>query len=324
MFWSDMIGFQLGVSCRQLTHAHRFPLRHSDRRRRPHERGRWRLSSRRTWLERFDRTADVAASECCGRRDRQWFAVGHIDGSHDPGRPVHRSARRLLDGIPVSESAYGNDPVHPARHSALTDLIPECISNVTLLDAVTQQELDLRIAGIEDPESVLWIGSPGMAASLSRRLMPQKKAVPAFVGIDGDALVVVGSANERSHRQADRLQPSNRVMLLRGPAVREADPVAVLQRLARDAAEERRSARFGALIATGGDTMEAILDLLDVREIEVMQELDPGFPLARAVLDDGRSLLLAMKAGGFGSDDALSRAVERVCGTVPRSRKNSS
>ena len=32
---------------------------------------------------------------------------------------------QLVDGIPVSESAYGHDPVHPARHSALGRLGPE-------------------------------------------------------------------------------------------------------------------------------------------------------------------------------------------------------
>jgi uncharacterized protein YgbK (DUF1537 family) len=69
------------------------------------------------------------------------------------------------------------------------------------------------------------------------------------------------------------------------------------------------------LIATGGDTMEAVLDLLDVHEFEILEELDPGFPLGRARLADGRAFLLAMKAGGFGTDDALVRAVARLRAT---------
>ncbi|WP_404924838.1 nucleotide-binding domain containing protein [Mesorhizobium sp. ORM16] len=105
-------------------------------------------------------------------------------------------------------------------------------------------------------------------------------------------------------------------MLLRGPRARERDSAAVLRRIAQDAARELQSPRFGALIATGGDTMEAILDLLNVREFEILQELDPGFPLGLARLGDGRSLLLAMKAGGFGSDDALERAVARIRGAT--------
>jgi len=70
------------------------------------------------------------------------------------------------------------------------------------------------------------------------------------------------------------------------------------------------------LIATGGDTMEAVLDLLDVHAFEILQELDPGFPLGRARLADGRAFLLAMKAGGFGTDDALVRAVAKMRGAA--------
>ena len=230
---------------------------------------------------------------------------------------------QLVDGIPVSESAYGRDPVHPARHSALADLVPSCIKNVTLLDAVTQEELDSQIASIQDPESVLWVGSPGMAAALARRLVPAKTLPPSIEGISNDVLVVIGSANLRSHIQADQLQEAGGAMLLRGPRARERDPAAVLRCIAEDAARQLQDPRFGALIATGGDTMEAILDLLNVREFEILQELDPGFPLGNARLGDGRSLLLAMKAGGFGSDDALKRAVARIRGTTQTLRTDS-
>ncbi|MGY3355463.1 uncharacterized protein YgbK (DUF1537 family) [Bradyrhizobium sp. GM0.4] len=66
------------------------------------------------------------------------------------------------------------------------------------------------------------------------------------------------------------------------------------------------------VIATGGDTMEAILDGLDIYEFEILQELEPGFPLGRTSLGDGRELLIAMKAGGFGDDDTLRRAITRL------------
>ncbi|MBZ9982388.1 MULTISPECIES: four-carbon acid sugar kinase family protein [unclassified Mesorhizobium] len=231
------------------------------------------------------------------------------------GRTTVRGIQ-FVDGIPVSESAYSHDPVHPVRHSALVDLVPNCIKNVRLLDAETQEELDSQIASIEDPESVLWVGSPGMAAALSRRFVQAKTPPPLLDGISSDVLVVIGSANLRSHQQADQLQEVRGVMLLRGPRAREADSAAVLRRIAQDAAQELQSPRFGALIATGGDTMDAILDLLNVREFEILQELDPGFPLGLARLGDGRSLLFAMKAGGFGSDDALTRAVARIRGAT--------
>lgn len=226
---------------------------------------------------------------------------------------------QLVDGVPVSDSVYGQDPVHPARHSALADLIPDCIRDVTLLDAVTQEELDAQVAAIEDAESILWAGSPGMALALARRFAPAQVPAPPLDGIDGDVLIVIGSANPRSHRQADQVRDS-RVTLLRAPGARESDSTAVLRRIAQDAAEAFHDPRFSALIATGGDTMEAVLDLLDVHEFTILQELEPGFPLGRARLGNGRSFLLAMKAGGFGANDTLVRAVARIRGATQGAR----
>lgn len=57
--------------------------------------------------------------------------------------------------------------------------------------------------------------------------------------------------------------------------------------------------------------MEAILDGLDISAFEILQELEPGFPLGRAFLN-GRELLLAMKAGGFGDDNTLRRAIAQL------------
>ncbi|MBZ9973918.1 MULTISPECIES: four-carbon acid sugar kinase family protein [unclassified Mesorhizobium] len=257
-------------------------------------------------------TAELEACFAASGRKALVFAPAFPQAGRTTVRGI-----QLVDGIPVSESSYGHDPVHPVRHSALVDLVPSCIKNVTLLDAETQEELDSQIAAIEDPASILWVGSPGMATALSRRFVPAKTLpLPLLDGISSDVLVVIGSANLRSHQQADQLQEASGVMLLRGPRTREGDSAAVLRRIAQDAARELQSLRFGALIATGGDTMEAILDLLNVREFEILQELDPGFPLGLARLGDGRSLLLAMKAGGFGGDDALERAVARIRGAT--------
>jgi uncharacterized protein YgbK (DUF1537 family) len=233
----------------------------------------------------------------------------------DAGRTTVQGIQ-LVDGIPVADSVYGRDPVHPARHSALAELIPDCIQDVTLLDAFTQEKLDAQVVAIEDPESVLWVGSPGMALALARRFVPAIATPPSIDGVESDVLIVIGSANPRSHLQADQVGAIRGVTLLRGPATRESDPAAVLRRIADDAAQALQDPRYGALIATGGDTMEAVLDLLDVHEFEILQELDPGFPLGRARLGDGRAFLLAMKAGGFGSDDALQRAVARIRGTA--------
>jgi uncharacterized protein YgbK (DUF1537 family) len=237
------------------------------------------------------------------------------------GRTTVRGIQ-YVDGVPVSESVYGRDPAHPARHSALAELIPDCIPHAILFDASTQDELDAQVASVVDAESVLWVGSPGMAMALRKRFVQRETTPPPSHVVLGDTLVVIGSANPRSQRQADHLALSERVTLLRAPLVRESNPVAVLQHLALVAAHALHDPRFGALLATGGDTMEAILDLLDIREFEILQELGAGFPLGRAILQQGRTLLLAMKAGGFGRDDALEHALMQLRALTSPPRKD--
>ncbi|MDC7716580.1 four-carbon acid sugar kinase family protein [Vogesella sp. DC21W] len=231
---------------------------------------------------------------------------------------------QYVDGVPVAESVYGCDPVHPAQHSALAALLPDCIPHAILLDACTQDELDAQVAAVADPESVLWVGSPGMAIALAKRFAPKQATPQVTPFIPGDPLVVIGSANPRSQQQADYLQQRTGVALLRAPGLRLSNPIEVLQHLAQAAAQTLSDPRFGALMVSGGDTMAAILDHLDIQEFEVLQELAPGFPLGHAMLPQGRTLLLAMKAGGFGGDDALEHALKQLQCLTSSSRKDHS
>jgi len=219
---------------------------------------------------------------------------------------------QLVDGVPVSETAYGRDPVHPALHSALADLVPASIERVVLLDAATQDELDAKVADQPAPEETLWVGSPGLAHALARRLAPVAGPVPAIGAATGAILVVVGTANRLSHRQAIGLDRAAGVTVLQSPDERDADPESVLREIADKALAILQTSAVAVLVATGGDTMEAILERLEVREFEVLQELEPGFPLGRFTDRSGRALLVAMKAGGFGDDDTLRRAIEHI------------
>src|SRR5689334_12574933 len=221
------------------------------------------------------------------------------------------SGVQLVDGIPVAESGYGRDPVHPARHSRLVELVPSSIGNVVIIDAATQGELDAKITALPDPESILWVGSPGMALSLAKRFAPAQVTSDVALAGGSEILVVVGSANPRSRRQADRIGVEHGVALLRAPVERIDDPHSILRDIAQAAARKLVDERCDVVIATGGDTMEAILDGLDISAFEILLELEPGFPLGRAFLN-GRELLIAMKAGGFGDDNTLHRAIERL------------
>ena len=218
---------------------------------------------------------------------------------------------QLLDGVPVHLSRYGQDPVHPARVSALRDLLPEAAGTATLFDACTQDDLDHRVAGIARPEEVLWVGSPGLARALAKRVGTGKPNVAEYAASEGAALVVVGSANDISHRQAAAI-PGGTAKVLLAPRARKGDPAAVLAQLADEAAAQLVTGRFGALIATGGDTMDAILTRMGTGSISLLGEVEPGFPFGLAEIA-GRPILLAMKAGGFGDDMTLERAARHLC-----------
>src|SRR5262249_50329441 len=152
----------------------------------------------------------------------------------------------------------------------------------------TQDDLDTQLAALPDPESILWVGSPGMALALAKRLAPVQVASDVTLAGGGGVLVVVGSANPRSHRQADRVEVEHGVALLRAPVERIDDSNFILRDIAQAAARRVVDERFDVVIATGGDTMEAILNGLDISEFEILQELEPGFPLGRASLGNGR------------------------------------
>ena len=67
---------------------------------------------------------------------------------------------------------------------------------------------------------------------------------------------------------------------------------------------------FDSIIATGGETMAAILNKLGISRFILIRELEPGFPFGLAQLADGTGLTIAMKAGGFGSPSTLLDAAK--------------
>ena len=248
---------------------------------------------------------EIAAALRGSRRRRIVFAPAFPTAGRTTVNGV-----QLVDGVPVHLSAYGKDPVHPARISELQELLPNEAKDAVILDVETQDDLDRQVAGIERSENVLWVGSPGLAHALAKRFGAKKSSRRQSFACEGAVLVVVGSANNVSHRQAAAIE-DNAAKLLVAPAGRHADPKTVLERLIDDAAKQLAAGQFSAVVATGGDTMEAILDRTGTRMFNLLGEIEPGFPIGSAEID-GRTVLLAMKAGGFGDDATLKRAVRRL------------
>lgn len=280
--------------------------------------------------------AEIAAAFRASRRSRLVIA------------PAFPEAGRLTIGgiqqvncVPVSDSAYGRDPVHPALTSHIADLVDPSLgqpvilsqdgSDVTapvlILDADSQAALNRQVGRIPDPETVLWVGSPGLAIALATLVATAPQDLRAADETGWRVLIVAGSANPVAHAQCDALRAQGvpvvsdldeahchaPVLCLRAPLPRQ-NAGAVLAHLVDQAATVLARRDHDVVIATGGETMAAILDRLGIRWFTLTGELEAGFPVGCAERMDGTPLIIAMKAGGFGTPATLLHAVRALSG----------
>jgi uncharacterized protein YgbK (DUF1537 family) len=259
----------------------------------------------------------------------------------DAGRTTV-GGKQYVGGVPVSESLYANDPVHPARTSIISELLDPSMGSalivdardsgwnqshpVVILDAVDQASLNRQVAVVGDPEEVMWVGSPGMGIALADRFPYASAQQRVDVPVATRVLIVAGSANPATHSQVQYLQgrgvpiiedlgdaPKDaRIICLRSPPTRRPDPGAIVDRLSTQAAESIGNRGFDALIATGGETMGRILQRLQAKDFILTRELEPGFALGFVDGANKQPIVLAMKAGGFGSPSTLFAAADLI------------
>ena len=71
-----------------------------------------------------------------------------------------------------------------------------------------------------------------------------------------------------------------------------------------------REGRVSGVVATGGDTANALCSVLGAQALEILGEVEAGIPIMRIIGD--QSLPLVTKAGGFGSPAAMGDALVKV------------
>ena len=84
-------------------------------------------------------------------------------------------------------------------------------------------------------------------------------------------------------------------------------PVLITDTLAAAAAKALKRFPRLRLFMTGGDTLQAVLDSMDIPEIRPLAELSAGIVEMELCLPDGRTVRAVSKAGGLGSSDAVAR-----------------
>ncbi len=195
-------------------------------------------------------------------------------------------------------------------------------------DAETDDDLaTLAEAALAAPGTLI-AGSAGLGRALSRALGCEAPAVALPPG--RARLVIVGSLHPASRAQLEALRaagvplvtadvrghddPAPAVAALAGgrgavvaSATTPADRETIARHLAAAAARILERATPDLVVVTGGDTAYALLRALRPRRFDLTGAPADGLALGRLVLrDDGRSLALLTKAGGFGAADLLA------------------
>jgi len=192
---------------------------------------------------------------------------------------------------------------------------------VQVPDIIAPADLDAAA----HPGGGLAVGARGLAGALVRRLWPQARPRPA-PRLSGPALLVVGSRDPVTLAQVERLRAVPGLDWRAAPNGRLAgtgalrSPLAVLQLTAgaapvapaRAAADLARSARTlladgrcATLIATGGETAQALMVALGAQRIALTGMPLPGIAQGLIAPPGRAPLHLVTKSGGFGMADTL-------------------
>ena len=213
----------------------------------------------------------------------------------------------FIDGVPLGTTESGGDarrrPFAGSLTAALAPLpcaMPDCAT-----------ESDLMAIARAAPADALLVGAAGLAEAVAQIRFGD--ATPAALPVlAGPALFVAGSRTAVTAEQLARLRQARPdASIATPPAAPEADADAVAQRLARQAIERLQAVNVGALVLIGGDTARAVLDALGVVRLRVRGHVIPAIPWGEAEIA-GRTVIVATKAGGFGTPDALSRIAEKL------------
>lgn len=91
-------------------------------------------------------------------------------------------------------------------------------------------------------------------------------------------------------------------------------PAQVAQRIVEGLAQVGsrfvRAGQISGIVATGGDTANALCQALEAQALEILGEVEAGIPVMRLL--GSQSLPLVTKAGGFGSPSAMAEALAKV------------
>ena len=241
--------------------------------------------------------------------------------------------RLFVEGQPVEQSPIGRDPLTPvltgdmsalipgSRHVTVDSWVETTVSSsgrVATIDASSDEHLSRAASAIVAAgPSVIPVGSAGLADALAAQLngasLLERELPPGMRRLsDPRILIQVTSLNPVSRIQAAKLADAfPDVVILLAPAERVGNS-SVAERLGADFAALVERQRWDVLGLIGGDGARAALRQLNVSAIRIVDTLLEGIPFGVVVGGSADGIPIFTKAGGFGAEDALVRAVERI------------
>ena len=230
------------------------------------------------------------------------------------GRTVE-SNRLLVNGEPVERTAFGRDPVTPVRTSEMSQLLPQS-PYIRIVDAATDADLEqVAVSIAADGLAVIPVGSGGLAEALATTLVRSVRLLDLSTLTNrrnSRILLQLSSMNPVSRTQVARLKAAFPDVLVLAPPEERGDSAEVAGNLARQAAACVNNHQCDVLGMIGGDGARATLGQLGASAVRIVGSLVEGIPLGVVSGGDADGMLVFTKAGGFGADDALVRAVEGI------------
>ena len=252
------------------------------------------------------------------------------------------SAGLSAEGLTLETIAQGAEAVKTYLASARRRGV-----GAVVCDAKSESDLAVvAAASLPVGDEVIWVGSAGLASALAGVENGSAHAqIPPLMPEQKNVLVVIGTLAEASRLQARTLVEAGLVRhvtispdaLFGGPCtpawqtgvkqlaqhlIAHEDVLLELEQaanpdLSRGTMLSEKLAElivgagtFGALVATGGDTVYALLSKLGVHGIQLLDEVEPGVPMGLTI--GAVSIPVVTKAGAFGNANTLRRSLERL------------
>ena len=242
------------------------------------------------------------AAELGAALDAGGRSCGLLAPAFPPAGRTTRNGVQLVDGRPVHETAFADDPTWPVSEARLPALLeaarlgpvevlpalerpdPERVGRALqvggwlVADADTAEHLEALVRSVEDPGDVLWAGSAGLAGALGRVHPGPGDGEPSEAPApEGPALAVIGSAHPVAREQVVRLATEPGVVAV------EIDAAAL-------GTAER-----------GADTAHPLTDALE---------------RARAALTAGHTVVLHLSASAAAGEGAAARIARGLAGVA--------